>query len=162
MVKPIWRQKEDLAREWCSQRNNNIKLIKDNIIFWDADMHMYGFEFDIASRRRRKEIDEVESEIKQYKEKHGKITFENELFMKLFSLCGISSGEVDHREVIGMVKATKYNGVAYEAILGDCFLLARASADKKYMILTDKKMYDHFNRRCKAILHEIELGDYAK
>ena len=46
---------------------------------------------------------------------------------------------------------------AYASILGDCFLLNRACADKKYMILTDQKMYDYFLGRCKPILGEIML-----
>ena len=71
----------------------------------------------------------------------------------------ISSSTPDHRKVIGMVKSGKYNSNAntFQSILGDCFLLTRAKADKKYMILTDEKMYDHFQDRCKAILGEIKL-----
>ena len=71
----------------------------------------------------------------------------------------ISSSTPDHRKVIGMVKTGKHkpNAITYQSILGDCFLLTRAKADKKYMILTDKEMYDYFHKRCKAILGKIKL-----
>ena len=57
-----------------------------------------------------------------------------------------------------MVKSSKQSSGrnTYNAILGDCFLLTRAKANKKYMILTYKEMYDYFRGRCKAILGEIE------
>ena len=72
---------------------------------------------------------------------------------------GHSPDKPDHREIIGMVKSGKQSSGrnTYHAILGDCFLLTRAKADKKYMIMTDKKIYDYFYDRCKVILNEIEL-----
>lgn len=68
-------------------------------------------------------------------------------------------GELDKREIIGMVKSSKYDnsGNAYASILGDCFLLNWANADKKYMVLTDQKMYDYFIGRCEPLLDEIML-----
>ncbi len=131
MAKPIWLQKEDLAREWCSRKNNNIKLTKDRVVFWDDDMKRYDFEFDIASYRQRG-IEKPELGKKQYGEKNeADSRLEGE--SKSSTPYAISPGEVDHRKIVGMVKSTQYDGVAYEAILGDCFLLSRASADKKYM-----------------------------
>ncbi len=159
MAKLLWQRKEARAREWCSQENDNIELTSDDVFFWDNDKP-YTFKFDIASYKRGREIEKINAEKKQYEEKHGKDSYpRNEFIIKMAKLYGISPGEVDRREIIGMVKSGKHDdgGVTYETILGDCFLLARASADKKYMILTDKKMYDYFNYRCKAILNEIEL-----
>ena len=71
----------------------------------------------------------------------------------------VLSSTPDRRKVIGMVKSGKHNsnGNTFQSILGDCFLLTRAKADKKYMILTDKEMYDYFHKRCKAILGKIKL-----
>ena len=79
--------------------------------------------------------------------------------MKLARLYGQSPNQPNNREIIGMVKSGKHDsgGNTYQSILGDCFLLTRAKADKKYMILTDKEMYDYFRSRCKAILGEIKL-----
>lgn len=156
-----WMQKEEMARRWCSKENDGIKLTKDKVWFWDKSNNMYGFEFDITSQSNRKEIEELNSKIKQYEKTHGKINHykNNPYFMELTSLYGHTEGEPDKREIIGMVKSSKHDkaNVAYESILGDCFLLSRAYADKKYMVLTDQKMYDYFLGRCKPILNEIIL-----
>jgi len=161
MTALTWQQKEEIARLWCSKENNNIKLTKDRIVFWDNNNTMYPFEFDITSHPRRKEIEIINYKIKQYEEQHGKIENwrNNPYFTELTSLYGISPDQPDNREIIGMVKSGKHDsgGVTYQSILGDCFLLTIAKADKKYMILTDKEMYDYFLDRCKGILDEILL-----
>jgi hypothetical protein len=151
---------EEIARRWCSKENNNIKLTKERVVFWDTDKNMYQFEFDITSHPRRKEIEIINSKIKQYEEQHGKINnmIDNPYFKELVGMYCLSPGQFDNREIIGMVKSGKHdNGTNYESILGDCFLLTKAKADKKYMILTDKDMYDYFLGRCKGILDEITL-----
>jgi len=154
-------QKEEIARRWCSKENNKIKLTKELVVFWDNNNTMYPFEFDITSRPKRKEIEIINSKIKQYEKQHGKIknVVDNPYFKELVGMYGISPGQIDNREIIGMVKSGKHDsgGVTYESILGDCFLLSRAKADKKYMILTDKAMHDYFLDRCKGILNEILL-----
>ena len=78
--------------------------------------------------------------------------------MEMSALHG-HSPKYDKREIVGMVKSGKHNssGTTYHSILGDCFLLTKVKADKKYMILTDKEMYDYFLYRCKEILDEIIL-----
>ena len=154
-------QKEEIARRWCSGENNNVKLTKELVIFWDNNNTMYPFEFDITSHPKRKEIEMINSKIKQYEEQHGKIknVADNPYFKELVGMYCISPGEVDNREIIGMVKSGKHDrgSVTYQSILGDCFLLTKAKADKKYMILTDKEMYDYFLGRCNGILDEIML-----
>jgi len=154
-------QKEELGRKWCSKENNGIKLTKDFVWFWDDNNNMYLFEFDITSHPHRKKIEEVNSKIKQYENIHGKITNyqDNPYFTELVGLYGHTEGIPDKREIIGMVKSNKYgkSGSAYASILGDCFLLNRANANKKYMVLTDQKMYNYFFGRCKPILGEIML-----
>ena len=153
-------QKEEISRLWCS-KENNMKLDKDHVWFWDENDNIYQFEFDIASNPRRKEIEELEEKIRKQEKQYGKTanTLDTSYILKRSELYGRSSDGPDHREVIGMVKSGKHsNGNnTYHAILGDCFLLSKAKADKKYMILTDKIMYDYFYERCKAILGEIEL-----
>lgn len=154
-------QKEEIARRWCSKENNNITLTKELVIFWDKTNKMHPFEFDITSHPRRKEIEIINSKIKQYEEQHGKIKnmIDNPYFKELVGMYGFSPGQIDNREIIGMVKSGKHDsgGVTYASILGDCFLLTKAKADKKYMILTDKDMYDYFLGRCDGILDEITL-----
>jgi hypothetical protein len=154
-------QKEELARRWCSKENKGIELAKDLVWFWDEDHKMYLFEFDITSHPNRKEIEEVNSRIKQYENMHGKITDyrTNPYFKELVGLYCKTPGKTDKREILGMVKSSKLgkSGTSYASILGDCFLLRQARADKKYMFLTDKKMYDYFLGRCKPILGEIQL-----
>ena len=158
-LKPL--QKEDIARLWCSKENNNMNLSSDKVWFWDDDGEMYLFQFDITSQPQRKEIEELQNKVKEYENQHGKIENyrDNPYFIKLAGLHGHSADKPDNREIIGMVKSGKHDsgGNTYQSILGDCFLLTKAKADKKYMILTDKEMYDHFLYRCKAILGEIKL-----
>ena len=154
--------KEDIARLWCS-KENNIELVKEQICFWDDSDKMHLFEFDITSHPRRKEIKKLQEKIKKHEHKHGKIKydhpFDDPFALELAGMDGISSSTPDKREIIGMVKTGKHNpnAITFQSILGDCFLLTRAKADKKYMILTDKEMYDYFHKRCKAILGEIKL-----
>ena len=154
-------QHEEIGRLWCSKENNNINLSSDNIVFWDDDEKLCLFEFDIASPPRRKENEKLLKKIKEHKEQHGKIESgpDYSSIVELSKLVGYSPGTLDKREIIGMVKSGSHtrNRHTFQAILGDCFLLTRAKADKKYMILTDKKMYDYTHDRCKAILSEIEL-----
>lgn len=115
----------------------------------------------LTSHPQRKEIEELQKKVKEYKNKHGKIENyqDNPYFKELIGMYFHSPDKPDNREIIGMVKSGKHSGGGntYHAILWDCFLLTRAKADKKYMILTDKEMYDYFCGRCKAILGEIEL-----
>ena len=153
-------QKEDIARLWCS-KENDIELVKEHIFFWNNSGHMYIFEFDIVSRQRSKEIKKLQEKIKKHENQHGKIKDNHTLAQELSGLRygGYSDKNPDKREVIGMVKTGKHkpNAITFQSILGDCFLLTRAKADKKYMILTDKEMYDYFHKRCKAILGKIKL-----
>ena len=153
-----WQQQEEMARRWCSKRHN-IKLTNDRVIFWNQNK-IYEFEFDITSRPKRKEFENINSKIRQYeKEQSKKIDRHNPLFAELVKMYCRTPNEPDHREVIGMVKSGRHaNGNrTYESTLGDCFLLTRAKADKKYMILTDKKMHEYFLNRCRPIMQEIEL-----
>ncbi|MFY9300458.1 MAG: hypothetical protein WAO91_04645 [Candidatus Nitrosotenuis sp.] len=62
-------------------------------------------------------------------------------------------------EVAGMVKAVKLNpnGPEFQTVLGDCFLLTKIKAKRKYMILTNPEFYEHFKRRTEGILGEITL-----
>ena len=154
-------QKKEIARLWCSKENNNMNLDSNQVLFWGDGGEMYSFQFDITSYPQRKEIEKLQEERKEYENQHGKIkNFQDDPYiMKLANLYGSSPDKPDNREIIGMVKSGKHDsgGNTYHSILGDCFLLTRAKADKKYMILTNKEMYDYFLYRCKAILGEIEL-----
>jgi len=154
-------QKEEIGRLWCSKENNNIKLNKEQIWFWDNSDKMYLFEFDITSNPQRKEIEELQEKIKKYERQHGVINdkLSHPYVIELIGMYDHSPDKPDNIEVIGMVKSGKHSngGNTYHSILGDCFLLTKAKADKKCMILTDKEMYDYFQGRCKAILDEIEL-----
>ena len=153
-------QKEKIARQWCS-KEHNIKLEKTDVFFWDSNGNMYPFEFDIVSCPQRKEIKELQEKLKKYEEEHGKIKdlLNNEHSIKIINLIIPSPNTPDNREVVGMVKSGKYdsNGNTFRAILGDCFLLTKAQADKKYMILTDQKMYNYVQKRCVGLLDGIEL-----
>ena len=157
-------QKEDIARLWCS-KENNMELRKEIVLFWDDAGKMYPFEFDIASHPQRKEIKELQEKLKKYEEVHGKIKdrwndqYFKEHFVKVMGLYAQSPDTPDNREVIGMVKSGKHDsgGNTFRSILGDCFLLTRAKADKKYMFLTDIEMHSYFQKRCNGILDEIEL-----
>ena len=149
-----------MGRRWCSRENNNIKLDSEQVLFWDDDEKIYLFQFDIASHPRRKEIEFVWNNIKEYEKQHGKNKQWSVYHKELIGLHGYSFDEPDDREIIGMVKSGKYDksgNTTYESILGDCFLLTRVNAKKKYMILTDKEMYDYFYGRCKPILQDIDL-----
>ena len=153
-------QKEEIARRWCSKKHN-IELKKTDIVFWDRDGMMHRFEFDIASHPQQKEIEELQNELKKYEEEHGKIKdlLNNEYFIKIINLRALSPDDPDNRKIVGMVKSGKYDnsGNTFGSILGDCFLLTKAKADKKYMILTDQKMHDYVRKRCEVLLDEIEL-----
>lgn len=126
---------------------------------------MHPFEFDIASHPRRKEIEELQKELEKYEEEHGKIKdlwndqYYFEHLIKAVGLRAESPDTPDNREVVGMVKSGKHdsNGNTFRSILGDCFLLTKAKADNKYMILTDQEMHDYVRNRCKGLLDEIEL-----
>ena len=141
-----------------------MKLEKTIVLFWDSMGRMHPFEFDIVSHPRRKEIEELQEELKKYEE-HGKIKdlWNNQYFkenlIKTIGLYGESPDAPDNREVVGMVKSGKHdsNGNTFHSILGDCFLLTKAKADKKYMILTDLEMYNYAQERCEGLLGEIEL-----
>ena len=154
-------QKEKIARLWCSKENNNRNLDNSEIWFCDDDGGTCRFQFDITSQPQRKEIEELQNKVKEYENQHGKMENDkgNPYSEKLVSLYTHSSNRPDNNEIIGMVKSDKHDsgGNTYQSILGDCFLLTRAKANKKYMILTDKEMYDYFCYRCKTILGEIKL-----
>ncbi len=154
-------EKEKIARLWCSKENNNMNLSNDEVLFWGDDGGMYPFQFDITSQPQRKKIEKLEKKRKEYENQHVKTKnfLDNPYIMKLARLYGQSPNQPNNREIIGMVKSGKRDsgGNTYQSILGDCFLLTRAKADKKYMILTDKEMYDYFRSRCKTILGEIKL-----
>lgn len=153
-------QKEEIARRWCSKKHN-IRLEKADVLFWDSNGNMHPFEFDIASHPQRKEIEELQEKLKKDKEEHRKIKdlWNNEYFIKMANLYAVSPDTPDDREIVGMVKSGKYsiNGNTFCSILGDCFLLTKAKADKKYMILTDQKMYNYVQKRCVGLLDGIEL-----
>lgn len=154
-----WQDIEKIARRWCSIKNDNMKLEKMNVCFC-SNGAFEVFEFDIASHPNRKEIAELDYKIKQYKAAHGVDNIQDtQYFTQLTGLYSFLADKTDHREIVGMVKARKHDRSrnAYVSILGDCFLLARAKADKKYMILTDKTLYDYFLSRCSLILEDIEL-----
>ena len=129
-------------------------------MFRKEDRPIHAFEFDIVSHPRRKNIEDVNTKIKQYEQQHGKIEnfLDNPFWRDLSALYG-QSPKYDKREIVGMVKSGKHNNNlnTYQSILGDCFLLTKTKAVKKYMILTDKEMYDYFLNRCKGILDEIIL-----
>ena len=154
-LKPL--QKEEIARRWCSKKHD-IKLEKTHVLFWDSDGMMYPFEFDIASHPRRKEIEELQEELKKYEEEHGKIKdwwndqYSFEHLIKEVSLRAESPNTPDNRKVVGMVKSGKHDsgGNTFRSILGDCFLLTKVKADNKYMILTDQEMHDYVRKRCEV------------
>lgn len=142
-----------------------MELAKTLVLFWDSDGMMYPFEFDIASHPRRKEIEELEEELKKHEEEHGKIKdlwndqYSFEHIIKAADLRGWSPDIPDNREVVGMVKSGKHDNSCntFHSILGDCFLLTKAKANNKYMILTDREMHDYVRERCTGLLDEIEL-----
>ena len=154
-------QIEEIGRAWCSRENDNIPLERDDVLSWDSDGNLHKFRFDITSLPQRKEIEELDRKRKEREKQHGKSKDcpDVQALIESARLYGRSPDKPENREIVGMVKSGKLDehGNTYQKILGDCFLLTRARADKKYMILTDKDMYDHFHRRCKAIMGEIEL-----
>lgn len=154
-------EKEIIARAWCS-KENSIELISDDVMLLNVDREYFSpFQFDIASRRNRKEYEKIISKQREYEETHEEIneSKQQEFRLELTKIMGLDPSKPDEREVLGMVKSGKHDdgGTTYHSILGDCFLLNQAKADKKYMILTDKNMYDYFFNRCKELLDEIIL-----
>jgi len=154
-------EKETIARKWCSEENS-IELISDNVMLQSDDgQYFNSFQFDIASRRHRHEYEEFLSKQKELKSVSSEIDKleQQRSIIELSKYMGFDPAVPDKREILGMVKSGKHHisGTNYHAILGDCYLLSKAEADKKYMILTDKEMYEYFFRRCYGILDGIIL-----
>jgi len=84
------------------------------------------------------------------------LTFEFDIASKKKSM---GFGKTDEREIVGMVKTTKWKseGPEFASVLGDCFLLSKANSNQKYMILTDKEMFENVKRRVGGFLDGINL-----
>ncbi len=158
MTDLTYKQKEKICRKWCS-RENSIELISDDVMLQRLDGEYFSrFQFDIASRRNRREYEKDQLEARKLKNSSTR-PIELQAMLASAKHMGLDPSKPDKREILGMVKSGTHhtNLVTFHKILSDCYLLSKAEADKKYMILTDKVTYDHFHKRCKAIMGEIEL-----
>ncbi len=116
------------------------------------------FEFDIASRHNRREYEKDQLEARKLK---NGFACDDKLQAVLESAkhVGLDARKPDKREILGMVKSGTHdkNLGTFHEVLSDCYLLSKAEADKKYMILTDKTMHEYFCKRCHGILDGIIL-----